>query len=79
MVCAKLDIGPLFGRGFPSPALPIGTPPPNAQVAPLPAARANQHQHVFALIQIEPGRILLPIFPLGGNLEETLLLCCICC
>jgi hypothetical protein len=34
---AKLAIGPLFGRGFPRPALPIGTPPPKAQVAPFPA------------------------------------------
>jgi hypothetical protein len=50
MVCAKLDIGPLFGRGFPRPALPIGTPPPNAHVAPLLARLGNQHQHMFSLI-----------------------------
>jgi hypothetical protein len=80
MVCAKLDIGPLFGRGFPRPAFPIGTPPPNAQVAPLPAIRPYQHQHMFALITspIVEG-VSLPIFPLGGNLEETLLFCGICC
>jgi hypothetical protein len=58
MVCAKLDIGALFGRGFPRPALPIGTPPPNAQVAPLPATRSNQHQHVSSLnhrLQLQEG------------------------
>lgn len=50
MVCAKLDIGPLFGRGFPRPALPIGTPPPNAHVAPLLARLRHQHQHIFSLL-----------------------------
>jgi len=35
MVCAKLVMGPLFGRDAAIPAFPIGTPPPNAQVAPL--------------------------------------------
>ena len=35
IVCAKLVIGPALGRGFPSPALPIGNPPPKAHVGPL--------------------------------------------
>lgn len=37
IVCAKLVMGPLFGRGFPRTPLPIGTPPPpKGQVAPPP-------------------------------------------
>jgi hypothetical protein len=37
IVCAKLLIEPLFGRGFPRTPLLIGTPepPPNAHIAPL--------------------------------------------
>ena len=35
IVCAKLVMAPLLERGFPRPALPIGTPPPNAHVVPL--------------------------------------------
>jgi hypothetical protein len=34
-VWAKLVMGPLLGRGLPKPVLPIGTPPPKAQVPPL--------------------------------------------
>jgi len=44
-VCAKLVMGPLFGRGFPKPVLPIGTPPPNAQLAPLLAKFEVLRQH----------------------------------
>lgn len=35
IVCAKLVAGPLIGRGFARPALPIGMPPPKPQVVPL--------------------------------------------
>ena len=38
-------MGALPGREFPRPALPIGTPPPNPQVAPLPATKVrSQHK-----------------------------------
>lgn len=37
MVCAKLVMEPLLGRGFPRTPLPMGTPdpPPNAHMGPL--------------------------------------------
>jgi hypothetical protein len=49
IVCAKLLIAALFGRGFPRTPLPMGTPepPPNAHIAPLLAKSNTNHQHVL--------------------------------
>jgi hypothetical protein len=78
IVCAKLVIGPLFGRGLPRPAPPIGTPP-KAHVAPLFAKTVDKYQHntLFPWFTKILKRSV-PIFPLGGILFDTFLFC-ICC
>lgn len=62
MVCAKLAAETLFWRGFCRPALPIGTPPPKAQVPGFPITSTHHKQTFFGFAR----DLCIPSLPLGS-------------